>query len=225
MEEFERNIRENALRGIFPFWAELASSDRELLLNKVVPKEYAAGATIKQPSEECGGVLLVISGRLRAYFTGEEGREITLYRLSAGDLCILTASCTLANITFQIAIESETKSTSYQIFAATWEDISSRNAAVSRFSMAVITKRFSDVMWVLDQMISKNLGQRISSFLAEQRELSDSDTLFLTHEVIARNLGTSREVISRLLKYFEADGVISQKRGVITILDRNKLLR
>lgn len=79
-------------------------------------------------------------------------------------------------------------------------------------------------MWVLDQMISKNLGRRIASFLVEQSVLSDSDTLYLTHEAIAHNLGTSREVISRLLKYYEADGVISQKR-VITILDRGKLLK
>ncbi len=225
MEEHKRNIRETALVDIFPFWEELASTDKELLLNRIVHKEYAAGVTIKQPSEECGGVLLVISGRLRAYFTGEEGREITLYRLSARDLCILTASCTLSNITLQMAIETEVRTSLYQISSATWEDISSRNAAVSRFSMAVITKRFADVMWVLDQMISKNLGQRIASFLVEQSVLSDSDTLYLTHEAIAHNLGTSREVISRLLKYYEADGVISQKRGVITILDRSKLLK
>lgn len=209
--------------GIFPFWEEITSADRELLLQGAVQKAYETGSIIKEPSEACGGLLLVVSGRLRAYFIGEEGREITLYRLFPEDLCILTASCTLQNITFQIAIETETRSNVYQISSAIWESVSARNAAVSQFSMTVIAQRFSDVMWVLDQMISRNLGQRIAAFLTEQSELAVSNTISLTHETIAHNLGTSREVISRLLKYFEADGAITQRRGMITILDRNKL--
>jgi CRP/FNR family transcriptional regulator len=89
--------------------------------------------------------------------------------------------------------------------------------------MELVSERLSEVMWVMEQIVSKNMRQRIAVFLLEQSVLEESDTLTMTHETIAKNLGTSREVISRILKYFENDGIIRLSRGQIQIRDMKKL--
>ena len=219
----DRNSDSGFLKEHLPFWGRLNPADCDLILGTCSSSVYAPGEIILSRDRECSGLVLVKSGQLRAFFESEDGKEITLYRLLFGDICILTASCVLKNITFEVTLETEKNSEVLFIPAVTWGKLADRNADVKEFSMELVNERFSEVMWVMEQMVSKNMGQRVAAFLLEQSALENSETLYLTHETIAKNLGTAREVISRILKYLENDGLLKLSRGQILLTDRKKL--
>lgn len=211
------------LKDYLPFFSRLDQSDLDLLFSTCSKSMYAPGEIILNREKECNGLVIVKSGQLRAYFESEDGKEITLYHLLSGDICILTASCVLKNITFEVTLEVEKDSEVMFIPAAAWGKLAEKNSYVKEFSMELVNERFSEVIWIMEQMVSKNMGQRIAAFLLEQSALENSETLSMTHETIARNLGTAREVISRILKYLENDGVLKLSRGQITLSDVKKL--
>jgi CRP/FNR family transcriptional regulator, anaerobic regulatory protein len=213
----------NLLMKHLPFLKQLDEADCRSIVMTGSKSAYEHGEIIQSREKECSGLVIVKSGQLRAYFESEDGKEITLYRLLSGDICILTASCVLKNITFEVTLEVEKKSEVYFIPAAVWEKLAKKNNAVKEFSMELVNERFSEVMWVMEQMVSKNMGQRIAAFLLEQSALEKSETLTMTHESIAKNLGTAREVISRILKYLENDGVLKLSRGQIKLINLKKL--
>jgi CRP/FNR family transcriptional regulator len=207
----------------FPVFKKLVEADRHAVVSAATKSTYEAGEIILSKEKECNGLVIVKSGQLRAFFESEDGKEITLYRLLANDICILSASCVLKNITFDVTLEAEKASVLYFIPAAFWGNLTTKDIAAKEFSMELVSERFSEVMWVMEQIVSKNMRQRIAVFLLEQSVLEESETLAMTHETIAKNLGTAREVISRVLKYFENDGIIRLSRGQIQIADIKKL--
>lgn len=211
------------LKECLPFYEKLDNSDRQLLVSSVRQSHYKKGDNILADDKECSGLILVKNGQIRAFFESVDGKEITLYRLLSNDICILSASCVLKNITFDVMLEVEKDSLLYFIPSALWGGLVRRNILIKEFSMELVSERFSEVMWVMEQMVSKNMGQRVASFLLEQAALEEDDKLTITHDVIAKNLGTAREVISRLLKYFEDEGLIKLARGRVYITDRKKL--
>lgn len=206
-----------------PFLARLSENDRRLIAAAGLKSSFEKGETILSREKECNGLIVVESGQLRAFFELEDGKELTLYRLLAGDICILSASCVLKNITFEVTLEVEKSGSVYFIPAALLGSLSERESAVKQFTMELVSERFSEVMWVMEQMVTKNMGQRVAAFLLEQTNLEGSQILTITHDTIAKNLGTAREVVSRVLKYMENDGVIELSRGKITITQAKKL--
>lgn len=192
-------------------------------IENAAEEHYSKGSIILSGKNECKGLVVVKSGRLRAFFETTDGKEITLFRLMPEDICLLTASCILNDITFEIILEAEKDSTIITIPAAAWEQIAKNNSEARNFEVNLMSKRFSEVMWVMEQLVSKNMGQRIADFLLRQSELTKSENLLITHEMIAKNLGTAREVVSRLLKYIENDGAVKLERSRIIITDFAKL--
>ena len=124
---------------------------------------------------------------------------------------------------FEINIDVEKESSILIIPADIFNDISNRNLAVKSFMLDLVSSRFSDVMWIFEQYVFTNMASRLSGVLLDQASLSGSHTLSLTHDIIARELGTAREVITRLLKQFQADGLVSISRNRIEITDINGL--
>lgn len=218
-------VRQNMdfLSEALPLFRKLSDKERELIAATGSRSVFSPGEIIMNRDRECNGLVVVQSGQLRAFFELEDGKEITLYRLLPKDVCILTASCVLKNISFEITLEVEKDSEVCFIPALTWKKLSEENAAVKEFSMELVSERFSEVMWVMEQMVSKNMGQRIAAFLLEQSVLENSRTLSLTHDTIAKNIGTAREVVSRSLKYLENDGLLKLSRGQIELTDLKKL--
>lgn len=206
-----------------PFLNNLDGADIRLIASTGSRSGFGQGEVIMNREMECNGLVIVKSGQLRAYFESEDGKGMTLYRLLPQDACILTASCILKNVTFEVNLEAEKNSEVYFIPAVVWKELTEKNVAVREFSMELMSGRFSEVMWVVEQMVSKNIGQRIASFLLEQSVLEDSQTLETTHDTIAKNIGTAREVISRTLKYFENDGILKLSRGKIHLSDIKRL--
>lgn len=172
---------------------------------------------------DCSGVIFVRSGSLRLYMMSEEGKDITLYRLHKGDMCMLSASCVLQTVTFDVFVNAEEDSECLVIGSPAFAEVSSRNPSVKIFALETAVSRFSDVMWVMQQILFMSMDKRLAVFLADESARINSDTITLTHEQIARYIGSAREVVSRMLKYFAAEGIVELSRGEIKILDKKRL--
>jgi CRP/FNR family transcriptional regulator len=211
------------LKSIFKFYENLTISQRDLINSNTVNANYEKGKIIANSENECNGIVILKSGQLRVYLISDEGKEITLYRLLSSDVCIMTASCVLKNITFSVTLEVEKESVLFFIPANVWSSLSNSNSLVKEYSLELISSRFSEVMWVVEQVVFMGMGKRLSTFLLDQSALEQTNSISTTHDTIAKNLGTAREVISRLLKYFENEGLIELSRGTVKLMDIKKL--
>lgn len=205
------------------FWDEITKEEQEILIQNTSVVRYTQGQNIYDAQQECVGVLLIKSGELRTYILSEEGKEVTLYRLGDGDVCILSASCILKNITFDVHVDAEKDSEVLLINSSVFSSLSQRNIYVEAFSLRLTADRFSDVMWAMEQILFMSFDRRLAIFLLDETAKNGIDTLSLTHEQIARYVGSAREVVSRMLKYFAKEGMVEISRGSIKIVDRQKL--
>lgn len=213
---------ESIYREIFPFWAKISEADRGYICQNSYSITYPKGKNIHDGSE-CSGVILVRSGSLRLYIMSEEGKDITLYRLQKGDLCMLSASCVLSAVTFEVFIDAEENSECCVIGGSAFAAVSERNPDVRIFALETAVSRFSDVMWVMQQILFMSMDKRLAIFLSDEAVRTGSDTIALTHGQIARYIGSAREVVSRMLKYFASEGIVKVSRGGVTILDKKRL--
>lgn len=218
----EQTAFASAYKEIFPFWEEITDTDRAYLCQHSQAVTYPKGANIHGGSE-CSGVILVRSGSLRVYIMSEAGKDITLYRLYQGDMCMLSASCVLKSITFDVFIDAEEDSLCYMISGSAFAAIAERNLKIKVFSLETAVSRFSDVMWVMQQILFMGMDQRLAIFLCDEAARTNSDTISLTHEQIAKYIGSAREVVSRMLKYFASEGMIASSRKGVKILDKKRL--
>lgn len=206
----------------FPFWNTLSDNDKDFLCTHSSEVYFDKEQAVHN-NTECTGLYIVKSGRLRLYMLSEDGKEITLYRLSPGEVCMLSASCVLQSITFDVYIDAEIPSECYMINAAAFHTISEKIPAVKIFALETAVSRFSDVMWILQQIVFMSMDKRLAIFLYDEILSNGTDTITMTHDQIARHLGTAREVITRMLKHFAADGILNVTRKGIHIIDRTKL--
>lgn len=213
------------LKDTLSFWKDLTDSQKYALQQAIVKKEFAAGEAMHGGSDNCSGLFLILAGQVRAYIISETGKEITLYRLFERDVCIFSASCMMKNISFDIFIEVEKESKVFLIPTPIFRKLSLESLPIQAFTNNLMASRFSDVMWIMEQALFTSFDKRLASFLVEQATIEEGTTLIITHEKIANHLGTAREVVTRMLKYFQNEGLVALNRGTITILDEAKLNR
>ena len=207
----------------FPVWNKLHSGQQDLILSNLRFQTVKKGTMLHNGDAECTGLLLVKSGQLRAYILSDEGREITLYRLFDRDLCLFSASCIMRSIQFEVSIEAEKDTDLWVIPAAVYQRIMEESAPVSNYTNELMASRFSEVMWLMEQVMWKSLDKRVADFLLEEAAIEGTSELKLTQEIIANHLGTHREVITRMLRYFQSEGMVKLSRGAVAILDERKL--
>ena len=206
----------------FPFWNKLNDTDKDFLCqNSAI--EYFEKEQVVHNNMECSGLYIVKNGKLRLYMLSEDGKEITLYRLGPGDICMLSASCVLQSITFEVYVDAEMPSECYRINGAAFHALSERVLEVKNFALETAVQRFSDVMWIMQQIVFMSMDRRLAIFLLDECTANSSDFIGMTHEQIARHLGTAREVVTRMLKHFASDGIIEVTRKGIIISDKKKL--
>ena len=207
----------------FPIWDQLRPEQQDKILNSLIFKSVTKGTVLHNGSMDCTGLLLIKSGQLRAYILSDEGREITIYRLFDRDLCLFSASCMLRSIQFEITIEAEKDSELWIIPPDVYQGIMAESAPVANYTNELMASRFSEVMWLMEQVMWKSLDKRLAAFLLDEASIEGTNSLKITHEVIANHLGSHREVITRMLRYFQSEGMVKLSRGMVTILDEAKL--
>lgn len=207
----------------FPVWDKLNENEQNILCSHTVEKKYKAGENIHGGNGGCTGAVLLKKGSARTYILSPEGKEVTLYRLFAGDICMLSASCVLQSVTFDVFVDAAEDCECYIINGKAMADVSQKNIYVQNFALNSAVSRFSDVMWVMQQILFMSFDKRLALFLYNESLRKNSNTIYLTHDQIAAFLGSAREVVSRMLKYFESEGVIERCRGGVKIQDKQKL--
>ena len=213
----------NFFESNFSFYDKLTGSQKEMLCQNTALSHFNKGDVLHDPQEMCAGVMLIKKGQVRTYMLSEDGKEITLYRLFEGDTCILSASCVIDAITFDVFISAEDDCEIYTINSLTFQWLMHENIYVEAFAYKLATVRFSDVMWAMQQILFMGMDKRVAIFLIDEIAKNNSETINLTHEQIAKYIGTAREVVSRMLKYFENEGIVSLFRGGIKVTDKAKL--
>ena len=220
-------ILENAelvalFRDNFPFWDKLSQVEKETFVNSSQYISFRKGTNIHN-GNECTGVILIRTGSLRLYILSDEGKEITLYRLFPGEMCMLSASCVLNNITFDVFVDAEENSECIIVGGCAYASLSERCAEAKIFALETALARFSDVMWVMQQILFMSMDKRLAIFLLDEISKVGGDTVRLTHEQIAKYMGSAREVVTRMLKYFSSEGIVELSRGGIKIVDMKRL--
>ena len=213
---------EQVYKDIFPFWEDISDETRAYICRNSVAMTYLKGSTIHDGSE-CSGVFFIRSGCLRVYMLSEKGKDITLYRLYPGDMCMLSASCVLKTITFDVMIDAEEDSECCVISGPAFAAVSENNPQIKIFSLETAISRFSDVMWVMQQILFMGMDQRLAIFLSDESARIASDVIPLTHEQIAKYMASAREVVTRMLKYFAGEGIVEVSRKGVKILDKKRL--
>lgn len=214
---------ESALGRSFPFWDALdGGTQREIALRSRVAS-FEDGSFVQGAHRGCAGVLFVLSGGLRAFLLSESGREITLFRLRAGECCVLAASCIMPMVSVDITINAKGPTEVLVVDSTCFANVARRNVELEAFMYRQSTERLSDVLRVMQNALFSDAGTRLATFLLEEMEREGTGELRLTHEEIARNVGTAREVVTRSLKQLSESGVVRLSRGTVSVLEPSLL--
>ena len=206
-----------------PIWDKLTTEQQQRIAGVVEHRSVKKGTHIHDSSAECLGLIMVRSGQLRAYILSEDGREITISRLFEYDVSLLSASCVMPDMQFNVMIEAEKDTEFWSIPACLFKNLVDESLAISNYCRNLLSSNFSELMWLMEQIMWKSFDKRLAAFLLEEARLEDSNVLHITHEKIASHLGTAREVVTRMLRYFQNEGMVKLTRGTIELVDQKKL--
>ena len=207
----------------FPIFNQLTPAQQQKLLSAVTLRSVKKGDVVHNGAIECTGLVLVRSGQLRAYMLSSEGREITLYRLFDRDICLLSAACMISSLQFEVTISAEKDTDVYIVSPVLYKQLMQESVQIANYTNELMATRFSEVMWLVEQIMWKSLDKRVASFLLEESLIEGTPQLKITHETIANHLGTHREVITRMLRYFQSEGMVRLTRGAVEITNARQL--
>ena len=207
----------------FPIWNKLTREQQQRLSDVTELQQIKRGTVIHDGSPECKGMVLVKSGQLRAYLLSEEGREITICRFFEMDICLFSASCVMPNMMFDVFIEAEKDTEIFVIPACLYQNLMDESLPLSTYSRDLITNHFSEVMWLMEQIMWRSFDKRLAGFLVEEARIEETDSLKITHEKIAAHMGTAREVVTRMLRWFQSEGMVRLTRGTVELTDKKAL--
>ena len=146
-----------------------------------------------------------------------------MYRLFDRDICLFTASCMMRSIQFDMTVAAEKDTDAIVICPDVYKKIMENSAPLAGYTNELMASRFSDVMWLIEQVMWKSFDKRLADFLLNEANIEETDTLRITHEMIGNHMGNPREVVTRMLKYFQNEGMVELSRGTVKIVDRKKL--
>lgn len=203
----------------FPIWDKLTYEEQQQLQQNTIFRKVAKGTVIHNGNLSCTGLILVGSGQLRSYMLSDDGREITLYRLFEHDMCLFSAACIMTSIQFEVIIEAEKDTELWIILPGAYKKLMESSAPVANYTCELMATRFSEVIWLIEQVLWKSFDKRLAAFLFEESRLENSPVLKITHETIGNHMGNPREVVTRMLRYFQNENIVKLSRGTIEILD------
>ena len=206
-----------------PVFSKLTKSQQDILTRSAFIRQFSKNDILHNGSQDCTGLILVLCGQLRAFTISDDGREITMYRLFERDICLFSASCIMNSIQFDITITAEKDTEVLVIPPEIYKSIMEVSAPLANYTNEVMASRFSDVMWLIDQIMWKSFDKRLAGFLLEECSLEGTNILKITHETIAGHMGTAREVVTRMLRYFQNEGMVKLTRGTVEVTDKIRL--
>ena len=206
-----------------PFWDKLSEQQKERVTGVIEFRKVSRGTHIHDSSADCLGLVMVRTGQLRAYILSPDGREITIGRLFDYDTSLLSASCVMPDMQLNVMIEAEKDSEFWSIPACLFKNLAEESLAVANYSRDLLAGNYSELMWLMEQIMFKSFDKRLADFLLEESRVEDTALLKITHEKIANHMGTAREVVTRMLRYFQGEGMVELSRGTITLTDVPKL--
>ena len=212
-----------SIANYFPVFSKLTPQQQQMVLDYTAVRTVPAGTVVHNGAVECTGFLLVRTGQLRAYTLSDEGREVTIYRLFDHDCCLFSAACIMASLQFEVIIETEKDSEIFIIPPSVYQKLMNESLPVSKYTNDLMATRFSEVMWLMEQIMWKSFDKRLAAFLVEESGIEGTPLLKVTHEKIANHMGTAREVVTRMLRYFQGEGLVKLTRGAIEVTDMQGL--
>ena len=207
----------------FPIWNKLTREQQQRLSDVTELQQIKRGTVIHDGSPECKGMVLVKSGQLRAYLLSDEGGELTICRFFEMDICLFSASCVMPNMMFDVLIEAEKDTEIFVIPACLYQNLMDESLPLSTYSRDLITNHFSEVMWLMEQIMWRSFDKRLAGFLVEESRIEETDSLKITHEKSAAHMGTAREVVTRMLRWFQSEGMVKLTRGTVELTDKKAL--
>ncbi len=215
--------KQKMLEAMFSPWPQLTAEQREILVLGTEAVHYEKGTNIHCGGNDCVGLLILLGGMIRTYLLSEEGKEVTLYRLRAGEMSILSASCVMSAITFDVQIDAEEDTEVLLLSASALSQLVSESVFVECFLYQLAAVCFSNAMWAMQQILFMSFDKRLALFLLGELDKTEGDLIQITHEQTAKYMGSAREVVTRMLKYFAGEGIVELSRGGIRVLDRAQL--
>lgn len=207
------------IANYFPVWDKLTHVQRDRLVNAAIYRNVGKGEILHNGSADCEGLFLIESGQFRAFILSDEGKEISIYRLFERDICLMSAPCMVKSIQFDITIEAEKDSKFWVIPSEVYKQVMEESAPLANYTNQIMASRFTEVMWLMEQIMWKSFDKRLAAFLLEESSLEGMNELKITHEKIANHMGTAREVVTRMLKYFQTEGLVKLSRGTVEVTD------
>ena len=209
--------------GYFPIWSKLNSDQQNRIMEVLEFHTVEKGTHIHDSSADCLGLVVLKSGQLRTYILSEDGREISISRLFEYDVSLLSASCVMPDLQLNVMIEAEKDSEFWSIPACLFKNLMEESAAVASFANSLMSSNFSELMWLMEQIMWRSFDKRLAAFLLEEAQVEGTLSLKITHEKIANHMGTAREVVTRMLRYFQTEGMVKLTRGTVELTDEKKL--
>lgn len=205
------------------FYNLLSEEEKKIVADNVYIKTYDKGEMIHSCTGACLGMVFVIDGRIRTSVISQEGRELTLFKIDKGDTCVISAACVLHEIRLESSMSAETDTTVLVLKSKALAQLVEQNLAVKSYCYEIAVRRFSAALFVLQEMILLRFDQRLAKYLIETSKKTGSNKLKLTHEAIAGDLNSAREVVTRMLKQFEIEELVTLGRGSVEIKDLEAL--
>lgn len=211
-----------ALSTALPFWGRLRESQRESLISNTRSVRYKKGSRLADVGEDCG-VMIVRRGRICASGVSEQGREVALMTCRTGDICLLAAHSVMDTTAFNICVVAETEVNVLIISSRALEDVCKSCVHAESFMRRLVSQHFCSVVGNMQSMLLNSPEQRLAAYLCDFTDRTGSSRVSITHEQLAKHIGTAREVVSRTLKRLSNSGIVASERGAIIILDRARL--
>lgn len=206
-----------------PYWDDLSDKEKDLVAQRAVKVEFEKDEFIDGFNDACLGMIYVVKGSVRVFITSKEGREVTLFHIFEGDSCILSASCVIGEISLDVQLMAEDDTEILAVPAGTFSSLMDSNIHVKCFAYELSTKRFSTVVWVMQQILFDRFDERLARLLVGIYERTGDEKIKMTQEDMAKEVNSAREVVARMLRQFADDGWVEINRGQITLTDIDAL--
>ncbi|MBI5463011.1 MAG: Crp/Fnr family transcriptional regulator [Gammaproteobacteria bacterium] len=207
----------------YPELADHLDDAFRALLLQARPVNFGAGTVLFREADPCVDFLWPIEGTLRVYKRSEDGREVTLYRVNAGELCILSLANLLHGQRCAVEARCEEPVTGLSISGSDFQSAIDASPGFCRYVLGALSSRLDEVMRLVVDVVFRRLDLRLACLLGQMFERSRGKPIEVTHEALAREVGTSREVVSRILKEFEHQRCIRLSRGCIHLISAQGL--